>query len=71
MTTKESMALIGLEGLLRESRGMVYDVKIKDVKAAYGRTRLLVTPIAGGGEAWVEEESFTLLHPLPEHGIDA
>lgn len=60
MTTKEGMELIGRKGLLRESRGMAYEVKVTDVKVGYGRTRLLVEPIQGVGEAWIEEESIAL-----------
>ena len=57
MTTIESMKLIGRKGMLRETRGMTYTVEVLDTKAGYGRTRLLVRPVSGHGQAWVEEDS--------------
>lgn len=32
-------------------------VTVKDVKQSYGKTRFLVTPVAGGGESWIENIS--------------
>lgn len=35
-------------------KGMKVEVKILEIKSAYGRTRYKVTPVAGSGEAVVE-----------------
>jgi hypothetical protein len=59
MTTKEAMQLIDKVGLLRESRGMRYLVRISDVKERYGSTRFLVSPTAGDGEVWVDAGQVT------------
>lgn len=45
---------VGKKGYIVIIGGMMVDVKIKDVKNSYGRTRYLVTPVQGSGEAWVE-----------------
>jgi hypothetical protein len=45
---------IGKTGLLRCERLSV-EVAIADAKRSYGRTLLLVRPVSGAGEQWVEE----------------
>ena len=50
-----SLALfIGKSGALR-CEYLSVDVTVADAKRSYGRTLLLVRPIAGSGEQWVEE----------------
>jgi len=50
-----SLALyIGKTGVLR-CEYLSIDVTIADAKRSYGRTLLLVRPISGSGEQWVEE----------------
>jgi hypothetical protein len=50
-----SLALyIGKTGSLR-CEYLSIEVMIVDAKRSYGRTLLLVRPIAGSGEEWVEE----------------
>jgi hypothetical protein len=50
-----SLALyIGKNGVLR-CEYLSVDVTVADAKRSYGRTLLLVRPIAGSGEQWVEE----------------
>ncbi len=50
-----SLALyIGKTGVLR-CEYLSVDVMIVDAKRSYGRTLLLVRPVAGSGEQWVEE----------------
>jgi hypothetical protein len=50
-----SLALyIGKTGVLR-CEYLSVDVAIVDAKRSYGRTLLLVRPVAGSGEQWVEE----------------
>lgn len=54
---KELLAVINKEGFITTG-GLRVDVKVTDVKQSYGRTRYLVTPIAGEGEVWVESVTF-------------
>ena len=50
-----SLALyIGKTGALR-CEYLAVDVEVADAKRSYGRTLLLVRPISGTGEQWVEE----------------
>jgi hypothetical protein len=50
-----SLALyIGKSGVLR-CEYLSVDVTVADAKRSYGRTLLLVRPVAGSGEQWVEE----------------
>ncbi len=50
-----SLALyIGKTGVLR-CEYLSVDVAIVDAKRSYGRTLLLVRPVSGAGEQWVEE----------------
>jgi hypothetical protein len=46
---------IGKTGVLR-CEYLAVEVTIIDAKRSYGRTLLLVRPIAGSGEQWVEEK---------------
>jgi hypothetical protein len=45
---------IGKTGLLR-CEYLSIEVTIADAKCSYGRTLLLVRPVSGSGEQWVEE----------------
>jgi hypothetical protein len=50
-----SLALyIGRTGALR-SEYLSVEITVADAKHSYGRTLLLVRPVAGTGEQWVEE----------------
>jgi hypothetical protein len=50
-----SLALyIGKTGVLR-CEYLSVDIMIVDAKRSYGRTPLLVRPVSGTGEQWVEE----------------
>ena len=50
-----SLALyLGKTGVLR-CEYLSVDITIVDAKRSYGRTLLLVRPVAGSGEQWVEE----------------
>jgi len=54
-----SLALyIGKIGVLR-CEYLSVDVTIVDAKRSYGRTLLLVRPVSGAGEQWVEESRVT------------
>lgn len=50
---KEIEQFVGKKGEVFAG-GMTVKVEVKDVKQSYGRTRYLITPIAGSGEVWVE-----------------
>lgn len=54
MTTVEKMRqYIGKTGSIQGDGTIRVTVEIKDAKSSYGVTRLLVSPITGSGEAWV------------------
>ena len=54
-----SLALfLGKTGVLR-CEYLSVDITIVDAKRSYGRTLLLVRPVAGSGEQWVEEARVT------------
>lgn len=55
MSVKDSAKLIGKIGTIKLQNGLLVEVMITDVKTSYGRTRYLVTPIAGERTAWVED----------------
>lgn len=52
-TTNDSLPLIGTVRTIKIG-SLSIDVKIKDVKNSYGKTRYLVAPLAGHGEQWME-----------------
>jgi hypothetical protein len=49
---------IGKAGMLR-CEYLSIDVTVADAKRSYGRTLLLVRPVSGSGEQWVEENRVT------------
>jgi hypothetical protein len=53
MLVRELNEFIGKNGLI-ELSGLIIRVNIKNVKERWGKTRYLVTPLAGSGEIWVE-----------------
>ena len=53
-------ALIGRQGAVRVSNGLIVNVRVRDIKQSYGDTRYLVTPISGSGKVWVTSSTFTL-----------
>ena len=52
------------ETVLLLSEGLEIACKVIDVKASWGKNRLLITPLAGNGERWVELTSVKL---TPRH----
>lgn len=58
VSVAELMKDIGKTVLVRDGE-IQYEVKIVDVKTAYGQIRYLVRPVAGSGEKWVM--SFSIL----------
>lgn len=45
---------VGKKGTIRLGL-LTIEVKITDVKEAYGKTRYQVEPVSGSGSAWVED----------------
>ncbi len=58
-TVTSLAALVGRRGTVR---GGVFDIEVRvlDIKQAYGETRYLVEPIAGKGKGWVTSATFKL-----------
>lgn len=46
--------LIGREGSLGNGDGLTVLVTVTSVKVCYGRPRLLVSPLSGSGQVWVD-----------------
>ena len=55
---KEMMSWIGKTGMVG-SDGIFYQVKIADVKVAWGKMLFQVEPVAGSGSKWIESTSIT------------
>jgi len=60
MNASELNKYIGREGRYTLVAPLYFDVKVTDVKTSYGRVRVLVEPISGSGEAWVDLSSVQL-----------
>ena len=60
-----SLALyLGKTGVLR-CEYLSVEVTIADAKRSYGRTLLLVRPVSGTGEQWVEENRVSGISDTP------
>jgi hypothetical protein len=51
--TREMSNIIDRTGSLDEGSGWLVRVRVLDVRFAFGRVDLLVTPINGSGQRWV------------------
>lgn len=51
MTLKEMQKIMAMKVSITVD-GLTFPVKITDVKQAFGRTDVLVTPVHGSGERW-------------------
>jgi len=60
VTASKLRALIGQLGRIQGDGSIFYDVEIKDAKIGYGNTRVLIAPITGTGEAWVNRSRVRL-----------
>jgi hypothetical protein len=60
-TVKELAAFIGKEATYHPERaaGLSFRVVILDVSMAYGKTRFVITPVAGSGSKQVDQDSLT------------
>ena len=54
MTAKEMIPAVGAVVVVRVEDVLMVNCKVVDVKTAWGRPRLLVTPVAGSGRQWVD-----------------
>jgi hypothetical protein len=59
MNTLELGKLVGQTGWLDEGL-LQFEVRINDVKQAYGHTRYNVTPVSGKGSKWVDSDRVVL-----------
>lgn len=53
---------IGKRGVIQakcSKCALAIQIVVLNIKSAYGRTRYLVTPVAGSGEVWVEKVAFS------------
>jgi hypothetical protein len=53
MTVLQMSQLVGKQ-ITVDLEGLAVSCKVKDVKTAYGKYRLLVVPVSGSGEKWIE-----------------
>lgn len=53
MTTKDTQGLIGKVGFYGVDN-LTFKVVIKDVKTAWGRQLVLISPVEGSGEKWAD-----------------
>ena len=60
--------LIGREGMMPITPGatVAIVVRVLDAKTAYGGIRVLVSPLCGFGETWIELRRLTLTSAAPE-----
>lgn len=56
-------AFIGSRGQVEEN-GLKFSVQVLDVRRRYGHTDLLITPLSGSGETWIDAERFIRRHIL-------
>ena len=59
MTHAELARIIGKVGTIESDR-LTIPVRIMDGRTAYGRQDVLVTPLEGSGERWVDAARVTL-----------
>lgn len=68
MTASHLSQYIGQTGVLRLGTSLRVDVSILDAKMAYGQTRLLVTPVRGDGQDWVEASRVQVVYGVLVEG---
>jgi hypothetical protein len=54
MSYQEMQALIHQKVYLHVQFGLCMTCDVKDVKQAYGKLRVLIAPVSGCGQAWVD-----------------
>ncbi len=56
MSVAELARLIGGRVAIRATDELVINVEVLDVRQAWGRTDIKVTPISGAGEQWISAD---------------
>ena len=54
MTAQEAIKIMGTTRRIN-LQSLSVDVVVLDIKTSYGRTRYLVSPVAGTGQMWTEQ----------------
>lgn len=60
MNVSELQSLVGHPGTWLAPNGMKVPVDVLDARVAYGRTDVLVRPVGGSDEQWVDAKSVTI-----------
>lgn len=65
MNTHELFDLLDREGTLASlDKGLMVNVRILDARNVYGKVRVEVKPLDGGGKKWVDLARVTLPAPV-------
>lgn len=58
MTAAQSLEVLGRysQGATLSTDGLSVAVTVQDVRQVWGRTDLLVSPVAGSGQIWVSQD---------------
>ena len=73
MTTLTLHAVIGKQLRIRTSFGLDVDVTVIDSKQSWNKIRLLVRPLAGDGQTWIEPSRVEMVlnsDGRPEAGLN-
>lgn len=65
MNGTDILKLIGQPATLQQGK-LAVQVRISDVKTAYGNIRYLVTPLSGSGSVWVDSSRVQLVQKESE-----
>jgi len=66
LTVKEMAKIIESTWLLPDGKGLVFTVRIEDMRENWGKAQCLVSPVDGFGERWVDMTSLAaVLAPKP------
>lgn len=58
MTATEMVnKFVGKQGTITQD-GLTFNVKTVDVRTAFGQTQILITPISGLGQRWIQAAAF-------------
>lgn len=58
MTATQMIPAVGQDVMVR-MESLSVSCKVLDVKCSYGRPRLLIAPLSGGGQQWIETSRIT------------
>lgn len=64
-TANEALKIIGRQAVYSVD-GIFVDVLIKDFKVSYGVPRVLIIPLSGRGEKWVNTTTVSILPNVDE-----